>query len=268
MFLTRLKSVLILIPLMIVMIYIGGIPFQAFVLLILCFAAWEYWHMLRAMQIEVPPYLIMGGVALIALQRIFWGFEHSDILLVLLFFIIIVYFLVAYERGRINNIVNFAVSLSGILYIGWVGSYLISIRALPDGRWWLLTALPITWLVDLGAYSIGKPFGKHKMLPRLSPKKSWEGFAGGILFGVVSGGLLSLLWRPFMADIPAWQGMLLGLIMAVITPVGDLFISMFKRVAGLKDTSNVIPGHGGVLDRIDTWIWAALIGYYYAVFFA
>ena len=90
---------LILIPLMIVMIYIGGIPFQAFVLLILCFAAWEYWHMLGAMQIEVPPYLIMGGVALITLQRILWGFEHSDILLVMLIFIIIVYFLVAYERG-------------------------------------------------------------------------------------------------------------------------------------------------------------------------
>jgi phosphatidate cytidylyltransferase len=94
------------------------------------------------------------------------------------------YHLFQYERGSQRAGTDFAVTLSGILYIGWLGAYLISLRRLPDGLWWLLTVLPAVWLADTGAYLVGSRFGRHKMTPRLSPKKSWEGYLGGILFSV------------------------------------------------------------------------------------
>jgi len=151
------------------------------------------------------------------------------------------------------------------LYLGWVGSFFIALRALPFGLGWMLTALPATWLVDNGAYFFGRWFGKSKMAPNLSPGKTWAGFIGGILSGTLSGLLLVLLWRAvgfLPTDTPIWQGAVMGLVVAVLTPVGDLLISLLKRTADVKDTGNLIPGHGGVLDRIDTWIWGAMLGYY------
>ena len=267
MFWTRTKSVLVFVPLMLVMIYLGGIPFQVFMTILLAIAAREYWRLLQIMAIKPSQFVILSGVLLVALHRILFGFQYIDVLLVVLIFLVAVDSLVRYEKGELQAAQLFAFHLAGILYIGWIGSYFFSIRALPEGRWWLLTALPITWLADMGAYTIGKPLGKHKMLPHLSPLKSWEGFAGAVVFGVATGALLSLLWQPFLPNFSLWQGMLLGLVVALLTPLGDLFISLLKRVAGVKDTSKLIPGHGGILDRLDTWIWGAMIAYYLALMF-
>lgn len=265
MFWTRFKSVLVFVPLMLVMIYLGGIPFQVFILLVLGVAGWEYWRLLTAMDFKPSMPVVISGIILLVLHRTLFEFKYADLVLAGLVFLLTFYSLISYERGNNSAAINFVLHLSGILYVGWVGSYLISIRGIEggvDGRWWLLTALPIVWLVDLGAYTFGVTMGKHKMVPRLSPKKSWEGFAGGILFGAGFGALLSLLWRRWLPDFSAWQGALMGFVLAILTPVGDLFISMLKREAKVKDSSNLIPGHGGILDRIDTWIWAALICYY------
>jgi phosphatidate cytidylyltransferase len=164
------------------------------------------------------------------------------------------------------------VTVSGIVYIGWLGSYLLELRSLPDGIWWWFIVLPIIWAGDTGAYSIGSAYGKHKMTPRLSPKKSWEGFFAGVFTSVLVGaffayGFSTLEPRPLAGLITPLQGGLLGLIIGVLAPLGDLGESMLKRQGGLKDSSNLFPGHGGFLDRIDSWIWGAVIGFFTIQYF-
>ena len=175
--------------------------------------------------------------------------------------------LIDYEKGRDKAATDFAVTLGGILYLGLIGSYLISLRFLPDGKWWFLLILPAVMLADSGAFMIGSRFGKHSLSPRLSPHKTWEGYVGGIIFGILGGALLAALWHLAAPAITVGRGALVGFIMAVVTPLGDLGESMIKRQAGAKDSSHILPGHGGVLDRIDSWLWAAVIGFFLVKYF-
>jgi len=178
--------------------------------------------------------------------------------------------LVSYERGRDRAAIDFGITAAGVMYIGWIGSYLIDLRAhLGDlGGWWLMIVLPIIWAGDTGAYSIGAVYGKHKMTPRLSPKKSWEGYGAGVFTSVLIGAFFTYAYtavgarQPLNGLITPLEGALLGLVIGALAPLGDLGESMFKRQSGMKDSSNIFPGHGGFLDRIDSWIWGAAIGYF------
>jgi phosphatidate cytidylyltransferase len=181
-----------------------------------------------------------------------------------------VFHLVAFERGRDLSGTDFGITIAGVFYIGWLGAYLISLRELQDGLWWVLLVLPAVWLADTGAYFIGKAFGKHRITPRLSPKKTWEGYLGGIPVATLGSALLAYLLYIFSGYNPAItpiRGAVLGFMLAALTILGDLGESMFKRQVGVKDSSNLLPGHGGVFDRIDSWLWGGVIGYYVIVFF-
>jgi phosphatidate cytidylyltransferase len=142
---------------------------------------------------------------------------------------------------------------------------LISVRNLPEGQWWLLLILPAVWFADSAAYIVGSRIGKHKMAPRLSPKKSWEGYIAGVVFGTLGTALLAMLFQNYLKPdtaITPWIGLLLGFILSTLTTLGDLGESMIKRQVGVKDTGRLLPGHGGAFDRIDSWLWAAVLGYY------
>lgn len=266
----RVKAALVFVPLVLVMIVLGGWVFNLFITAVLLMAAYEYARLFKTLGHSPALPVLLAGVLLFALER--WVFEgqYVGIVLSLVIFLTALAALIQYENGNAHATLNFGISLSGILYLGWVGSFLIALRTLPDGRGWLLTALPAVWLADSGAYFIGRWLGKAKMTPRLSPGKSWAGLAGAIITGTLSGLGLVALWRAvgwLPIGTPLWQGAVLGFTIAVLTPLGDLLISLFKRTAGVKDTGKLIPGHGGILDRIDTWIWAALLGYYLVLVF-
>ncbi len=266
----RVKAALIFVPLVLIMIYLGGWVYNLFFAAVLLVAAFEYARLFKAMGTHPSLVLMLVGVALFIVQRWLLPVYFVSILISIVILLAAVTALVQYERGDDKAALNFGITLSGIFYLGWIGSFLFELRALPDGLGWVLTALPAVWLADSGAYFIGRWLGKAKMTPRLSPNKSWAGIGGAILFGTVFGALLVLLWRSvgwLPVGTPLWQGMMIGLVVAVVSPVGDLLISLFKRTAGVKDTGNIIPGHGGILDRIDTWIWAALLGYYLVLLF-
>jgi phosphatidate cytidylyltransferase len=135
--------------------------------------------------------------------------------------------------------------------------------------WWTFLVLPIVWIADSFAYLIGSRFGKHKLARKTSPHKTWEGYwAGVITGGLGSIGLLALYNQVFNAglDLTTWKVGLLGLCISVLIPLGDLTESFIKRQAGEKDSGVIFPGHGGFFDRLDSFIWAAPIGYYLIIY--
>ncbi len=259
----RVLVAVIALPIGLVLIYLGGWAYTAMITLILGFAAWEYARIFKAGDFQ-PAYLfIVGGTVMLALGRAWNGFESADWLISLLILGSMTYHLIDYERGRDQAASDFAITLSGVFYIGWIGAYLVSLRNLDDGMWWILVVLPAVWLADSGAYFIGRAVGKRKFSPRLSPKKTWEGYIGGVVVGTFGTALLASLWNLIEPGVMTpLQGGLIGLIISLITVLGDLGASMVKRQFGVKDSSNLIPGHGGFFDRIDSWLWAGVIGFY------
>ena len=250
-------------------VVLGGIWFFLLMGTFIVIASWEYVHMFRAVQMQPSMIFTVGGTFLLLLVRGFFA-EWSGLALTLLVLAALTFHMIAYERGRDQAALDFAATVGGILYLGWVGAYLIDLRNLPEGGWWLMLVLPSVWAADTGGYMIGVPFGKHKLAPRLSPKKSWEGYFAGVLTATLFGGFFAwaynvdtvLFGRSLLGHltISIGQGMLLGFVLGSITTLGDLGESLFKRQGGIKDSSHLIPGHGGAFDRIDSWIWAAVIG--------
>lgn len=265
---TRVLVAAILLPIGLAIIYRGGWEFTIFVALVLGLAAWEYSRITRQSDYQPGSVVAILGSACLALGRGWNEFNSAPLIISLLIIVSMSYHMVAYERGRDQSGTDFAITLTAALYPGWLGAYLISIRSLPAGFWWLLLILPCVWLADSGAYFVGRAIGRQKLSPRLSPKKTWEGYLAGVLVGTLGAvGLVYLwkLWAEPAFSITPLQGALLGFLLSTITTLGDLGESMIKRQSGLKDSSNLLPGHGGVFDRIDSWLWAALIGYYFIV---
>lgn len=153
-----------------------------------------------------------------------------------------------------------AATMLGILYVALLFGFQVGIRLGASGREWLVFLYFVIWATDIGAYAIGIPFGKRKLFPRISPKKSIEGLIGGLL-AAVGMAFLCRVW--FMPPLGAGETAVLGLLIAGAGTVGDLAESMLKRSAGVKDSGVIIPGHGGMLDRMDSMLFAAPVLYYY-----
>ncbi len=162
-------------------------------------------------------------------------------------------------EGAIDDI---AFTLAGIFYVAVLFAFQILIRMGVDGKQWLVFLYFVIWASDIGAYAIGIPFGKHRLYEKVSPKKSIEGFAGALIASVGMA-LVCRIW--FMQAIPFGIGEAIGiaLVLAVVGTIGDLVESLLKRASGLKDSGGIIPGHGGILDRMDSMLFAAPILYCY-----
>ena len=179
-------------------------------------------------------------------------------------------------RREQEPLANLGVTFFGVVYIGWLMSYLVQIRSisgtlavaapwgafppLARGAWLVLYLLLVTWLNDTGAYLIGARFGKTRLAPTLSPKKTVEGAVGGLIFAVVTAALCGL-WLK----IPLGHALILGLLLGMLGQVGDLCESALKRDLGIKDFGGILPGHGGILDRFDSILFTAPVAYYYLV---
>lgn len=180
-------------------------------------------------------------------------------LLVLPIFILLLLF----KRKEIFS--TWVLVVGGIIYVGLLLSYLVDLR-LEAGRNWVFLAIFATFGSDTAAYFIGKAFGRHRMAPRISPGKTWEGAAAGIIGGVAVSLLFIIDW-PLQLPIYAWEAVLLGVLISVFGQIGDLVESMLKRYAGVKESGSLMPGHGGLLDRIDSILFAGVAVHVYYFFF-
>jgi phosphatidate cytidylyltransferase len=254
---TRARSAVIVVVVVAVPTILGGWPFLALVALMAALGAWEFSKLLRQGGYQPLTWLAIG-LSLLFVAQARW----PDLLPLSLLLTVAVLgsLLLALWHKSPQPASDWALTLAGILYLGWLLGHFLRLRALPDGLAWIALAVLVVWAADVSAYFAGRSFGRHPWWPRHSPKKTWEGYLTGVLAATLAGALVGHL----LVGIPWLEGMALGLLAGVLAPLGDLAESMIKRQVGAKDSSNLIPGHGGVLDRIDTMLITIPLVFYWA----
>ena len=263
----RFLSGVVFVPIFCLLTWHGAWAFVGFVLLFVGLGLDEFYKLLAAKGER--PYRLLGiatGLVLVLTAYVQLGIHDRAFLSLVLLLTMAIELIRHDNRGAVHAIGG---TLFGIFYVAWLGSHLVYLRELPRlagidyaaGARWVLFLFLCTWGNDAAAYLAGRFFGRHPLLPRVSPKKSVEGAIGGILAGTLAGFLAAPV---LLAPIPARWGILLGLLAAASGQIGDLVESLLKRDAERKDSAAamVIPGHGGVLDRFDSILFAVPAVYY------
>lgn len=257
MFLTRLITALISLPIIVLVVYLGGFWFFATITLLALVAGWEFGRMMKVGGYFTTPVFTLGFILLLLFES-----YRSDLNLRCIISATLLLSLVwqLFDRRSQTPTADWALTLIGGLYIGWGLAHLVAMRELANGLAWVTLAVISTWAADTCAYLVGRTWGRHKLWPRHSPKKTWEGLVGGI-----AGGVLGAVVVAYLVDFDWEIALSVGLLVPVVALFGDLSISMMKRHVGVKDSSNLVPGHGGVLDRLDSLLFVNVAVYYFAV---
>ncbi|WP_313679511.1 phosphatidate cytidylyltransferase [Corynebacterium stationis] len=220
-------------------------------------AMWEVLTRLREHSYHLPRTLmILGGQAMVWSS---WSLETKGLMAVYVISVLALMFGRLFHNGRHRPPINYLRDTSvGVFVLTWIpmfGSFAAMLSATSQGAATILVFMLCVVASDTGGYITGVMFGSHPMAPAVSPKKSWEGFAGSIVFGMVTGALSI----HFLLEREAWVGAIMGLGLVVCASLGDLVESQFKRELGIKDMSNILPGHGGLMDRLDGMLPAAMV---------
>jgi phosphatidate cytidylyltransferase len=258
---TRVISACVGVPIIIIFIYFApSILFSFFIFVMSFFSFLEYFNIVFSREKHIKLLKLIGVICglILSFNVIFKFYEIFAILtylVILLFFCFL--FLEAENEKRFNYISQ---TLLGILYIGFLLPYLVFIRELEHGEKLVLILLGMVWASDTGAYFIGKKYGSRKLHYSVSPGKTVEGFFGGILASL----LFAFICKYLVFDsLSYFNYAILALLTSIIGPIGDLSESLVKRANSVKDSGKLIPGHGGLLDRIDAVLFSAPIFYYY-----
>ena len=265
------------VSLLMVVVWFGGKPgFTALIVIFGVLAVLEFYRMVATAKVPPLTYFGLVWTAFFILSRnsellsLLEVHFNPDLLTPLLLTSALVLSLIGIlaRRQKEGAFTSWAWTMAGILYIGWLLSHMVALRGLPDsdivGRNLVFFVLFVTWVSDTTAFFIGRRFGQHKLVPSISPGKTWEGAIGGIC-GAIAVSTLFFAPTPFQLPLVYWQAILLSALASILGQVGDLVESLLKRNMGVKDSGWLMPGHGGILDRIDSLVFAGTVVYYYAI---
>jgi phosphatidate cytidylyltransferase len=265
----RISAAAVFLPLFVLVTRGGGYWFLGFVDLFIVLGLLEFYRMMGVKGMH--PYRGVGIASGLTLSTYVYFRSGMYASFILTFVLIAIMGLELTRKDNRRAVYHVATTVFGIVYVAYLGSHLVLLRELPLqierpyelGARFVFLAFTVTWASDTGAYAIGSLFGKKPLLPRVSRSKTWEGAVGGVAFAALAGYLSSITFARFLP--PLWA-VLLGAMCSVIGLLGDLFESMLKRDAEIKDTSQIIPGHGGVLDRFDSLLFTVPLIYYFLKF--
>lgn len=238
---------------------VTGLFFVPLVLALLAGAAagigvWEIARSLTYRGVQIPKMPAVIAAVVMPLAAFFGGAEALSMALVLAVTLVVVWRAFGPRRGMMMSMMG---SVFALVWASFLLSTAVLLYHSPDGPQKVLTVILLAVSSDTFGYAVGVVWGKHPMAPRISPKKSWEGFAGSVGGAVVVGVLCATL----LLGIPWWQGAVLAVAIVAVATVGDFSESMIKREIGIKDMGTLLPGHGGVMDRIDSILFAVITGY-------
>jgi len=262
----RILVSLLAIPIIVFITLYGKLAFLGFALLIGLISYFEFDKL--AHHKNADGNLLLGLISVLAiLLNAYFNFIEFEMLLMI---IIPAFLLTNLFRENKSIIANTGATLIGVFYIGlFSGSFIMIREFFPAanyiyGGYLIISILVSIWVCDSAAYFIGSAYGKHKLFPVVSPNKSWEGAIAGFIFALISMIMLKIILVGFLNWIDA---IVIGIIIGTLGQIGDLVESLFKRDAGVKDSSSLIPGHGGIFDRFDSFLFTSPIIYLYLHFF-
>jgi len=236
------------------LLFLGGYGYAALILAMAAIGYYEYIRMFGLLKEKAAGILGLLLVLFLAVpweMKAFgaWTDTHYDMALWIGAFVLLALTVISKNRFTIDQA---AVVALGAIYIGFGFHFMISTRLLETGGlFFTLLAFVCVWASDAGAYFVGVKFGKTPLWPTISPKKSVEGSIGGVIIAMIAAVVFALI-QPDLLSVP--KALLVGFVIAVVGQFGDLIQSAYKRVKGIKDSGNILPGHGGILDRVDSWL--------------
>ena len=262
MHLKRWITSLVAIPLLVLIISIGGTFWLAVVINIICIMAlWEYFFIVLNKDRKITA-ISFQVLAFFTGSAVLWAayFHSFNMVLDIIVLNVVISTLISLPKFKSDSSVWEIVfkQVVGIIYIPLFLSYIVLIRNGDNGVLWIFLLLSVVFMGDTGAYYSGSYFGKHKLCPAISPNKTVEGALGGLAATLGSGALIKTFFLPLL---PWGLSVLFFISIGLAGQVGDLFESQIKRVAHIKDSGAILPGHGGILDRIDAVLFAAPVAY-------
>jgi phosphatidate cytidylyltransferase len=256
------------IPVILAACYFGSAFFFTFVLAIALISYYEYSMLVKAKGANTNTWLGSLSIIFLLINQVNYVFDTYSFLVILVLLLSVIELF----RNKGSIIFNIGSTLFGVFYIGLFAGSLLSIReffpSIGDfytrGGYLIISIFIGIWVCDSAAFFGGTALGKHKLFPRVSPNKSWEGSVFGFLFAVIS----LVLLKPVILNFLTWTNVIvLGIIIGTVGQVGDLIESLIKRDAGVKDSSNLIPGHGGIFDRFDSLLFTSPVIFLYLKYF-
>ena len=259
------SSLLVIILSLLVIFFFPNWVFCAVVAWLIGMSLYEFYAMVEKKNIKVYKYF---GTSLGILVPLFTYLEfdmktEGMVPFSIVLFAIFIFVRQFAKKDNSNILASTAITIFGILYISWFFSFIIKLKYLPNGANLVLFLLILTEGGDMGAYFIGAKMGKHPLIPRISPRKTIEGTIGGFLLTLV----LAILCKPLLPEFSYLSLLVAGVLIGVISHIGDLAESLFKRDCGVKDSGSCLPGLGGVLDVIDSLLITTPILYFYVTAF-